>query len=154
MHRGLMAHKEYTEEGSDDGTHVARSLHYNNKGASEANLVQGLSSVNICWIDQVLRESSKAFSKTFMRSWGNREAKPKGFKLSAFLSDPLHNYTKYFPPCSILMKSFVLSLIMYCFPEVLVVQSIKVYFCPPLSIWRLKTNTPRFQIWNFPPLMP
>lgn len=48
MHRGLMVLKEYIEEGSDDGTHVARSLHYNNKGASKANPMQGWSSVTIC----------------------------------------------------------------------------------------------------------
>lgn len=43
-----MVLKEYIEEGSDNGTHVARLLHYNNKGAFEANLMQGRSSVTIC----------------------------------------------------------------------------------------------------------
>lgn len=36
-----MVHKECIEEGSDDRTHVARSLHYNNEGVSEASLTQG-----------------------------------------------------------------------------------------------------------------
>ena len=109
-----MVHKE-SREGSDGRVHVARSLHYNKEGTSEANLTQERRSVNICGVDQALRESSKTFSKTFMRRWGNRVAKPKGLKLSLSVWFPSQLYLVL--PTMLNSKGIILlpSLIIYCF---------------------------------------